>query len=196
MARVRTFVAVGVSPDLAAKVEDLVRELSIGIEGVKWVAPEKLHFTLKFLGDVEDSDLHEICRAVALATEGLSPFQVVLAGAGAFPSVRRPRTVWVGVADGQEQLVAAQKVVDRALRKLGFPRESRKFTPHVTLGRIRRQNPTLALLSERLVEHATTELGASPVREALVLASDLGPAGPEYHVLGRAPLVSQKGVPD
>ena len=159
MARIRTFVAVSVSPSLSGKIEEVLRELSRGIEGVKWVASDQLHFTLKFLGDVEDSELHGVCSAVIEAVRGFAPFEVVLAGLGAFPSPSRPRTVWAGVADGEQQLVAVQKAVDRALRRLGYPRESRKFTPHVTLGRIRQGNATLARLTERLRENAQTELG-------------------------------------
>jgi 2'-5' RNA ligase len=188
MARVRTFIAVPISHDLTPRIQELVRDLSRGVEGVKWVAADKLHFTLKFLGDVEDTDLHEVCKAVAEAVKGLAPFEVLLAGAGAFPSPRRPRTVWLGATTGEEVLVATQKVVDKAVRKRGFPREARKFTPHVTIGRIRQGNPTLSRLAEHLQEHAATELGTTPVDEVLVYSSDLLPDGPEHHVLGRAPL--------
>jgi 2'-5' RNA ligase len=188
MARVRTFIAVPISHDLTPNVQSLVRDLSRGVEGVKWAAPEKLHFTLKFLGDVEDKALHEVCTAVAGAVADLEPFGVLLAGAGAFPSPRRPRTVWVGVTTGEELLSATQKRVDKALRELGFPRESRKFMPHVTIGRIRQGNPTLSRLEEHLEQHAATELGTTPVHEVLVFSSELLPEGPEYHVLGRAPL--------
>jgi 2'-5' RNA ligase len=188
MARVRTFIAVPVSHDLSPRIQELIRDLSRGVEGVKWVSPDKLHFTLKFLGDVEDTDLHEVCTAIAAAVAESGPFDVLVTGAGAFPNGRRPRTVWVGVTAGEEELAAVQRRVDKALRKLGYPRESRKFTPHVTIGRIRQGNPTLTRLAEHLQEHAATELGTMPVDEVLVFSSDLLPEGPEYHVLGRAPL--------
>jgi RNA 2',3'-cyclic 3'-phosphodiesterase len=188
MSRTRTFVAVSISPDVINRIKEIVLELSRGVEGVKWVAPENLHFTLKFLGDVEDSDLHDVCSAVAEATTGLAPFEVLLAGAGAFPSPSRPRTVWIGAGQGEEEFVGLYEAVDRALRKVGFRSETRKFTPHVTVGRIRKGNPTLSQLTEHLKSHAATELGTVPVDEVLVFSSELRPGGPEYHVLGRAPL--------
>lgn len=188
MARVRTFVAVSIVEDVVGRIERLVQNLSRGVEGVKWVPPDKLHFTLKFLGEVEDIDLHEVCTSVAGVTQGLDPFDVLVAGAGAFPSTRRPRTVWVGASTGQEKLIALQKAVDRPLRKLGFPRETRRFTPHVTVGRIRQGNPTLSRLTEHLLENADCDLGVTPVDQVCVFSSELRPDGPEYHVLGRAPL--------
>lgn len=188
MAQTRTFVAVSVSPDVINRINEIVLELSRGVEGVKWVAPENLHFTLKFLGDVQDTDLHEVCSAVAGATEELAPFDVALSGAGAFPSAERPRTVWIGAGEGEEQFVELYDRVDKALRKLGFRSETRKFTPHVTVGRIRKSNPTLAQLTEHLEAHAATELGTIPVDEVLIFSSELDSDGPHYHVLGRAPL--------
>lgn len=188
MARTRTFIAVAISPDVIAKIEELVRELAEGIEGVKWVAPEHLHFTLKFLGDVQDNDLHEVCAAVAGATQSREPFEVLVAGAGAFPNVRRPRTIWVGAGKGGDEFEDLHAVVDKALRKLGFRSESRRFTPHITVGRIRQGNPTLSRLTERLQAHAATEMAWLSVDEALVFSSELRPEGPEYNVLGRAAL--------
>lgn len=104
---------------------------------VKWVGEDRLHLTLKFLGEVDRGRLPELREALARATAGVAPLELRLGGVGAFPSLRSPRVLWLGV-EGPPALGALRDGVEDTMGELGFDRETRDFHPHVTLGRARR----------------------------------------------------------
>jgi 2'-5' RNA ligase len=186
--KIRTFVAVETSPEVREGAKDLVEQLqSTGAE-VKWVEPHNLHLTLKFLGDVDMKEIHHVCQAVAEAVAGAAPFEFEVRGAGAFPDAKRPRTVWLGIAEGRHQLAALNERIEAPLEKLGFRREARRFEPHLTLGRIRRGGPGLRELAKQIEEYADFEVGRTRVSEVIVFSSHLDRAGPTYEALARAPL--------
>lgn len=103
---------------------------------VQWVCPESTHVTLKFLGNVEESRIPDIEQAMSLVGDVHSSFSVEVGGVGAFPDIRRPRVLWVGVRDSEHRLTTLARDLDQALNEQGFPRETRLFRPHVTLVRI------------------------------------------------------------
>jgi len=185
----RTFVAVELPETVRRRAADLTSRLALGSGRVKWVEPENLHVTLKFLGDVETTDLPEICSGVRAACGGINPFEMVLGGAGAFPRKESPRIVWLGLTDGAESMKRLYSAIDAELGQLGYRGEQRQFTPHVTLGRIRTPNPTEAAdLGQRIVKAASFEAGPAPVTEVVVFSSHLSRQGPRYEVVGRCPL--------
>ena len=188
MSTTRTFIAIPLSATVRRKAEQLVTRLSASGAKVKWVAPQQIHITLKFLGEVPNEQTIDVCRAVAAAAEGTPPFDIECQGAGAFPSPERPRIVWGGVGAGSETLVPLQAAIEEAMGGLGYPFEARRYVPHLTLGRVRGGGRELARLGELIRAEATTPLGESPVDEVLVMASYLERTGPSYEVLGRAPL--------
>jgi RNA 2',3'-cyclic 3'-phosphodiesterase len=155
--------------------------------GVSWVAPVNLHVTLKFLGGVDPGRLDAVRESLVRAVEGLSTFDLVVEGLGAFPSATRPRVIWGGVASGREAMVALAEGVERELAALGFARETRAFSPHVTLGRVRepRPNRDLAAAIER---GRGLSFGAVRVDRVSLMRSDLSPHGARYTELGFAPL--------
>jgi len=106
-----------------------------------WTRPEGIHLTLKFLGEVPDAKAQEIMAALTAALKGSSTLNLEVAGAGAFPTVRAPRVVWIGVGGDIEKLAALQAVVEDAMEKAGFEREARKFSPHLTVARIKLPKP-------------------------------------------------------
>ncbi len=188
MKKIRTFVAVDVAEAVRERAAQLI-ELLRGAGGdVKWVEPHNLHLTLKFLGDVAETEVNSVCQAVARAAAGMPPFLMSVQGAGAFPHIGRPRTIWIGVEEGTEPLQSLQRAVDKALKPLGFPKEQRAFHPHLTLGRIRRGGPELHALSDRLREQQGFDAGSSMIDEVVVYASYLDRSGPTYQAMSRVAL--------
>ena len=104
---------------------------------VKWVDPGAIHLTLKFLGNVSFKSIDGITSAITGASYGISPIHLELTGLGAFPNLRQPRVVWVGVGGEVDKLSRLQQNIDSALTPLGFAKEERPFTPHLTLARVR-----------------------------------------------------------
>ena len=187
MATTRTFVAVSPSDETRAQAAKLAEELRPFATHMKWVAPANLHWTLHFLGDVENTMLPAVCDVVTTAVGDFEPFQLTAGGAGAFPSPQRPRTLWLGATQGTDELIALQAAVKSALDQLGFRGENRPYVPHLTLGRAgRRQN--VDSMTNRLAELADYPGGSTNIDEVRVLASELARGGPTYYVIGRAPL--------
>lgn len=176
---------------LAANFDAVLREelyaaaaaLREAAPGVAWVARERLHVTLKFLGE-QDASL--VSRVAAALEEGISKrpaIDLLLRGYGAFPNFRRPRVVWMG-GDDARPLVAIAAAIDDACAALGLARETRPFRGHVTLGRV--QRPLGREEARRLEEMATTlapQFFTWRVAAVDVMRSDLGPAGPTYTIL-------------
>ncbi|MBC8875881.1 MAG: RNA 2',3'-cyclic phosphodiesterase [Planctomycetes bacterium] len=188
MNTIRTFIAVDVGDAVRRRAADLVERLRVGGGDVKWVDPHNMHLTLKFLGDVPDPQTADICRAVAEAA-GKSPmFEIGLRGAGAFPHAGRPRTVWMGVDRGADLLASLHTAIEKALAKLGFRKEARRFHPHLTLGRVRRGGSAQRDLGRLINDNGQFDGGVANINEVLVFASFLDKEGPTYNVLGRARL--------
>ena len=185
---VRTFVAVEAGEAVRRRAAELIDALRPVASTVKWVDPQQLHMTLKFLGDVPLRRTAAVCEAVAAAVASRPCFSLGVRGLGAFPHVRRPSTLWLGADPGDGQIVALQAAVEAALAELGFRPEGRSFSPHLTLGRVRRGGPTPPALLERLGEQEAFDAGVIEVRETVVLASQLTPTGPVYTPMGRLPL--------
>jgi len=182
---IRTFVAVEINSAVRACAAELIDQLGTASVDVKWVAPENIHLTLKFLGEVDSRQVHEVCRAVEQAADGVAPFELEVRGAGAFPNVRRPRTVWLGAGQGVQELGVLAERVESELHRLGFRREGRRFHAHLTVGRVRRGGPGISQLAQLLEEYADFEIGRTPVSEVIVFSSTLDRAGPTYEPLGR-----------
>lgn len=188
MARMRTFIAVDLAEEVRDRVIVLQEKLARAGPDVKWVEAENLHFTLLFLGEVIDRAIPDVCRAVAQSCHALSTFTVSVAGAGCFPSPRRPRVIWIGAGEGKEELIALHDALEPPLLELGcYRREARQFTPHITLGRVKSELATDAL-AKALTKYANWDAGAMQVREVRVMSSELTSGGPEYTVLSRVRL--------
>lgn len=187
MSNIRAFVAVLMAEDLKkniAKVQQSVKKLA---PDVKWVAPENLHVTLKFLGDVLEDALPDVFAAVEQAARSISPFELSVSGLGAFPSPARARVVWVGVERGVEELRALASEVDTNLAELDFEKEEKEFRAHITIGRVR-DGAHLGKLAEGIREIDASGLGVQRVSSIAVMRSDLRPDGPVYSPLRVAEL--------
>jgi 2'-5' RNA ligase len=188
MKRIRTFIAVGLDRPVRDRVVLLQEALAASDAEVKWVEPENLHVTLLFLGEVDERDLVSVCRVVTECSGRLTPFTMSVERPGCFPNRRRPRTLWVGIGTGTQELVALHDALEPPLLDLGcYRREERQYTPHLTLGRMKADQPGDAL-GRALEKHAGWQCGEQPVREVLVMSSELTPKGPVYTVMGRGKL--------
>jgi 2'-5' RNA ligase len=185
--KIRTFIAI----DLPASVREVIsrtqeRLRKVGL-GIRWVRPQGIHLTLKFLGDIEKSDVEKIGDAMGLAAGGAFPFSLRGEGLGVFPDFSRPRVVWVGLAGDVGLLQALQGSLDVQLQGLGFPRENRPFTGHLTLGRVkgRLDGAQLRRALQRFEDFTTEGFMAQAVT---LFQSDLGPDGAVYTKLVEVPL--------
>lgn len=188
MSKLRTFIAVQAPGKMRASATTLIQRLSVTEANVKWVAEENLHWTLKFLGDVNGNLIPSICDTLCTAVAGIAPFEIEADGAGAFPVATRPRTVWLGVGKGQEAFVQLHDAIEPPLQELGFRMEHRRFRPHMTLGRVRSSPNGIGPLGEKITEFAEFNAGTMRVSEIILFSSLLERQGPAYQVLGRAPL--------
>jgi 2'-5' RNA ligase len=185
----RTFIAVEISAAVRAKAEELIGLLRATQADVKWVEPHNLHLTLQFLGDVPENQIAEVCKAVERGAAEVAPFTLEIRGAGAFPNLGKPRTIWLGTKDGSEQIADLHDHVALALADLGFQDEDRRFQSHLTLGRVK-STKNVSLLGPLLRQHAEFSAGVFPVDQAIVFSSRLERGGPIYEKLASAGLRS------
>lgn len=136
MAELRTFIAVNLPDEIRARIGEFQKVLQENRGPVKWVRPEGVHVTLKFLGNVEVSRIFEISQVVGIILRKYSPFSITVGGVGCFPHPKRPNVLWIGIHEGKEVLSNMAKELDGALDRLGFPKETRPFSPHVTIARV------------------------------------------------------------
>lgn len=164
---------------MKAKISGIQEKLKAAGADVSWTRPEGMHLTLKFFGEIEDKRIPKIEKALDTVVDGIPTFTLSVSGMGTFPDMRRPRVIWIGLKEDGGNLLRLQKGVEEELKKTGFPSEDRRFTPHITLGRIRSNKNTDKLL--RLIEEEKVEeFGSFDVSEVHLIKSELKPAGAEY----------------
>ena len=187
----RVFIATAISGEAHQALEQVIDGLRLELpSGVTWVRPEGIHLTLKFLGNVKREPLSRLQEAVASGVIAHSPFRLRLSGVGVFPNRRRPRVLWAAVQGELEALGDLRQMVEDAAVTVGFPPEGRPFSPHLTLGRVRR-DASEALLERISAAVAAVDLpysGPWQVSSVQTMRSILHPAGAEYTVLESAPL--------
>jgi 2'-5' RNA ligase len=182
---VRAFLALEIPDAVRSKLQSAQRQLKNELTPARWTKPAGWHLTLKFLGQVEQPVLVDLVADLAQRLQGAETVKVVLERTGFFPSSTRPRVAWVGgVAEGVDNVVAA---VEAATTAAGFPPERRRWTPHVTLARLKSQ------WSKTAVDYFFTwgdnlDLDPFTCREVVLFKSDLQPGGAVYTALERIPL--------
>ena len=196
MEQIRSFVAIELEEELReelAQIQESLRRRGIA-EQVRWVKPQGIHLTLKFLGDVPANRIEEIGLAVTRGSEGVEPFTISLDGLGCFPTASRPNVVWVGVREGTGTLARLQTAIEDRLSVLGYAPERRKFAPHLTLGRVSRHAGASdrGRLGDVVQTHDAGTLGGMQVREVSLMRSDLSPAGAKYTRLVAVQLQEQR----
>ncbi|MGI9429806.1 MAG: RNA 2',3'-cyclic phosphodiesterase [Bythopirellula sp.] len=188
MATTRTFIAIEANDSVYAQSLAAIELLRPLTDNVRWVAPDQLHWTLQFLGDVEDTEIYTVCRNVSQVAMGFENFELSGLALRAFPSIEKPRTIWLGAGEGSDTLCALQDHVEGRMADLGFRPDRQRFTPHLTLGRVQRGSHGGAALSAKLADLADFDGGAMEVDEVIIFGSELTRDGPIYHVQGRSAL--------
>ncbi len=189
MLKTRTFIALAVNDAVRNAAVAAINRLRGLSDGVRWVEPENLHFTLHFLGEITDADLVDVCTVTTQVARSVAPFEIRGHGAGAFPDLERPRAIWLGVGAGSDGIVELHDALRPRLAELGFRTDKRRYRPHLTLGRIDR---VAAKQSQALVDGiaalAEFDAGPTPADALTVYASRLRREGPGYRVMATCPL--------
>jgi 2'-5' RNA ligase len=184
----RSFIAVEISPNVRARAARLIQELSVTDAKVSWVQPQNLHLTLAFLGDIQMLEVPALCEAMNRAVAEMPPFDLEVRGAGAFPDADRPRTIWLGVGYGTEEMVALHASLEEALIDVGYRPEGRRYRPHLTLGRVRQAPRNSAPLIKLLEDRRDFIADVMSVADITLFSSELTRNGPVYDALGEAEL--------
>ncbi len=180
----RLFVAIELSGDVKKSLIKAQSVLRKRCDGIRWVSESAMHLTLKFIGDVDDNDVVETTEAVSLGVDGVASFDMEVGGCGCFPDRGPLRTIWAGVSETSGVLAACVGEIEGRLEELGFPRERRPFSPHITLGRVRDDRSGGRMRS--IVEAHTIEPLNEPVYGVSVMASELSPRGATYARVSQA----------
>jgi 2'-5' RNA ligase len=188
----RLFIAIELSPEVKQGIGRLQGNLKqrLPLQVVRWANPEGIHLTLKFLGDTPESKVSAVAQGMLAAAAGFEPFELRVAGFGCFPNPRRARVLWVGVPDVPKALAGVQRAIDLQMARLDYARETRPFSPHLTLGRVNdRISPgERRALADLLDRTEVGGLGVVPVQEIVLFQSELRPDGAVYTALARAKL--------
>jgi 2'-5' RNA ligase len=176
---IRSFLAIELPKPILTKIEEVQADLRLAHGDVRWVSPEKIHLTLKFFGNIEEARIDTIFRSIEKPIQGTSRFSLKVRGVGAFPQLKNPRVIWMGLVEEGEVLTSLQKQIETQLEKIGFQPEDRSFHPHLTLGRVRSSRGKGDLVG-RIEKHKEEEFGDLQVERVVLFKSDLKPSGPIY----------------
>ena len=180
-AYIRIFICFELPHDILERIREIQDDLKSAGHGVRWVNPKGIHLTLKFLGDVEKSRVPQIADAVKSVAAGCKPMTIGIRGTGVFPNSRNPRVFWIGVDEPSGALANCQNAVEGACEALGYPREKRKFSPHLTLGRVNEHADVRDVAGRLLnLDPEPMEFTAS---EIVIMQSILKQTGAEYKPL-------------
>jgi 2'-5' RNA ligase len=179
----RCFIGIPIDQALLPRILDIQKRFKRFGNVLKFVEPENLHFTVKFLGEVSETTVEKIKSLLNQVFSELEPFEIMLKGIGVFPNQNCIRVVWVGVASGKEKLSWLMEEVDNALHSLGFPREA-THVPHLTLFRVKAKPPREHFV-KLLNELEDVYVGEMTVKEIILYRSTLTPNGPIYTRLHR-----------
>ena len=189
MKNIRSFIAIQLAPDVNRHSTRMLQRLRQSNDGIKWVPADNLHLTLKFLGDVDNTEVPGVCNVIHRVCSHHAPFHLDFGGTGGFPSLERPRILYAGVNDASGTLTKIVSQLETSLAELGFKQEPRDYIPHLTLGRTR-SNSRLANsdVIARLAAEENTVLGGMLVTSLQLVASFLDKSGPTYQIMDTVPL--------
>ena len=187
--KTRSFIAVELPDHIRQAILNIQNRLKSNIKGIKWVLPDKIHLTLRFLGDLDKSEIEAVKEAIDTAAGTGSPFLLSARGIGAFPGLTRPRIIWIGLGGGLVSLSELYLNLENQLEAAGVIREERKFKAHLTIGRVKGKVDTVRLV-ESIKSFKDFEIGTFSVNQIILFKSDLKPAGPVYTQLHGALLLT------
>ena len=181
METVRSFIALELAPEIQQELRRLQDELKKSDADVKWVKPNGIHLTLKFLGSVSLELIEEIKKLLDQLAKSHKRFAMKISGLGAFPKVEHPRVIWVGIEQGKEESLKLAKDLEQGLIKHGFLPEKRSFSPHLTLGRVRSSRKREQL--KQLLQSTNVSAQTMQAETLILFRSTLTPQGAIYQPL-------------
>ena len=178
----RSFLAIELPGTILKKIGEVQEDLKSSHADVRWVSSEKIHLTLKFFGNINESKIEPIVKSIEGPIQTTLPFPLKVKGIGAFPHLKNPRVIWIALLDEKEVLVSFQKRMETELEKIGFEPEDRPFQAHLTLGRVKSGRGRDELVA-RMEGYREEEFGDFRVEKVILFRSDLKPTGPIYMAL-------------
>lgn len=183
----RTFIAVSLDKEIKESVLSFINKLKKETQNVRWAKQEGIHLTLKFLGDISQDQSLKVQSILKETSEKHNIFSLSFKGIGTFPKgEKRARVIWIGIEDNGP-LLNLQSDLEERLAKLNFPKEERKFHPHLTLGRVK-NNLSIGNAFSLLENHKNTVFGDMSVNKISLFRSTLKPSGAEYNIISEFPL--------
>ncbi len=182
----RLFIALDLTTQNRDALTKLQGRLKKADADVKWVEPENIHLTLKFLGEVQEEKIPKIITTIKESIAEFKPFNLEIVSLGAFPGLKYPRVIWAGIEKGKENLEKLAEAIETAMLRLGFPEEKRGFSSHLTLGRIRSDRNKNNLCRE--ISQASFPALPQDISSVKLYQSRLTPQGPIYEKLAEANL--------
>ncbi len=176
---IRTFLAIPLDDEIIKQLVEVQRTLSMTGARVRWVAGENIHLTIKFLGDVRDGQIEEVCEVARRSAGQVEPFEFSVSGVMCVPPAGAARMVWVGVSDMTGRAKKLHDLLDQAYAQMGFRKENRSFRAHLTLGRVK-SSRNVDRLRKAIEKFAQKDFGLQSADQLIVFSSQLKPDGPVY----------------
>jgi 2'-5' RNA ligase len=194
---VRAFIAIEIPKPVQDAVERQTARLrqTLGNDLIRWIPAHNIHITLKFLGDVSEAHINFLKQMIARESDSHPQFEMQIGGLGAYPNLRKPRVLWIGL-HAPDVLASLQKNIEAGAVRFGYEREERAFTPHLTIGRVRQSAPTTDLLKIRAALDSTQfgNFERAKIDALHLFKSDLTPGGSIYTKLFSAPLKADSKI--
>lgn len=177
----RCFIAIDIGSSIKKEIGEFVDSLKKYDSDIKWVSPENVHLTLKFLGDTPQDNLPGIGDSLRKAIFSYRPFYIKIHGTGLFPNRKNPRVIWVGL-ENTETIGSLKGDIEDAMSSFGYQREDKDFRPHLTVGRVRSHKGMIGILKE-LDNFREKDFGSVEVDGIKLMKSELNPKGAKYTCL-------------
>lgn len=174
----RCFIAIDMPEDIKRSISDFISKIDHKIKGIRWVLPENIHLTLKFLGELEDNQIKEVKKKISDISSNHSNFDINISKIGGFPTLKKPNILWIGIEES-ENLKALYDDIENSLLEIGFEKEDRKFSPHLTIGRVKDKRDIDSVI-KAIASFQNFYFGTAKVNEILLMRSILKPSGAEY----------------
>jgi len=187
--KIRCFIAIHLTPEVQKLIADYIFKLKTYSSDVRWIRVDNIHLTLKFLGEINFSRVEQVKQSLYQISEQFSQFDLNISGSGCFPDKKRPRIFWLGMEQGKENpLFAIHQWIEDQLHILTIEKEKRRFSPHLTLGRVRARQPVDFSDLFTFIENNPFAPIKFSVQYIYLMKSNLKPTGAEYQVIEKYPL--------
>ena len=174
----RCFVSIDISEEVRLSIGGAIAKVKGLSKGIRWVPPDHVHLTLKFLGEADEAKVLQIQERLSLLCSRHAPFALTVSGTGGFPNLRQPNVLWVGI-DESVPLGLLNRDIEQSMAELGFERETKRFSPHLTVGRVKSMDGLEAVIREWITFKGSF-FGTITVGETLLMKSTLKQGGAEY----------------